>query len=59
VIVGIGVDLVDIPRFERSIARTPTVTDFARFRGWSTSRPFAVARPIAKMCSGTTASRRR
>lgn len=26
-IVGIGVDLVDIPRFERSIARTPRLLD--------------------------------
>ena len=33
-----------------------TVTDFARLRGWSTSRPFAVASAIAKICSGTTAS---
>jgi holo-[acyl-carrier protein] synthase len=27
VIVGIGVDLVDIPRFERTIARTPRLLD--------------------------------
>ena len=33
-----------------------TVTDFARLRGWSTSRPFACASSIAKICSGTTAS---
>src|SRR5690606_15174486 len=33
-----------------------TVTDLARLRGWSTSRPFAVASAIAKICSGTTAS---
>src|SRR5690606_30704588 len=33
-----------------------TVTDFARLRGWSTSRPFAVESAIAQICSGTTAS---
>src|SRR5690606_4690178 len=33
-----------------------TVTDFARLRGWSTSRPFAVASSMPKMCSGTTES---
>ncbi len=26
-IVGIGVDLVDIPRFERSLARTPRLRE--------------------------------
>ena len=33
-----------------------TVTDLARLRGWSTSRPLAVDRCSAKTWSGTTAS---
>lgn len=33
-----------------------TVTDFARFRGWSTSLPRAVASSQAKTCSGTVAT---
>ena len=33
-----------------------TVTDLARLRGWSTSRPLAAASSIAKICSGTTDS---
>src|SRR6185312_15302912 len=33
-----------------------TVTDLARFRGWSTSKPLALASSQAKSCSGTVAS---
>ena len=34
-------------------ARYSTVTDLARLRGWSTSRPLAVASSQANTCSGT------
>ena len=33
-----------------------TVTDFARFRGWSTSFPRAVASSHANTCNGTVAT---
>ena len=33
-----------------------TVTDLARLRGWSTSKPLAEASSQAKICSGTVAS---
>ena len=42
---GLGLDLLEIDRLERALARRPgrrrysTVTVFARLRGWSTFNP--------------------
>jgi holo-[acyl-carrier protein] synthase len=43
VIVGIGVDLVDIPRFERSIARTPRLVERLFTPAERTLRPHSLA----------------
>ena len=50
------VDDVDADADDHAVPDHSTVTDFARLRGWSTSRPLAVASSHAKICSGTTAS---
>nr|WP_275445036.1 holo-ACP synthase [Microbacterium aurum] len=43
VIVGIGVDLVDIPRFERSIARTPRLLERLFAPGERALKPHSLA----------------
>lgn len=42
-IVGIGVDLVDIPRFERSLERTPRLIDRLFAPGERTLKPHSLA----------------